>query len=964
MDITEREEKILNFWKKNKIFEKSVETPAGKKPRGNYIFYDGPPFITGLPHYATLLPSIVKDCIPRFWTMKGFRVERVWGWDCHGLPAENKVEKQLNLKNKKDIETFGVGKFVAECKSYVNNVSSQWQWYIDKIARWVDMKNAYKTMDINFMESVIWGFKQLFDKGLVYEGYRTSLHCPRCATPLSKFEITMDAGSYKDITEMSVVVKFKLQDQNSSVLAWTTTPWTLPGNLALAVNKDLIYVELEYESEKLILAKERLKEIFNEKKLKVIREFKGSELIGKKYIPLFELKNKELSENQNTYRIYEADFVTIEEGTGIVHIAPNFGEDDFELGKKANIPILDLMDESGVYTEQTGPFKNLYFKDAGKKVMKSLGKKIFSKFNCTHSYPFCYRCETPLIYKTQKAWYLDIDKIRDNMLKTNEKINWIPSYFKHGRFKHNLETAPHWCLSRSRYWGSPIPIWRCKSCDKLKVPGSIKEIEDLSGKPVKDLHKPAIDKHVFKCESCGSLMQRVPEVLDCWFESGSMSYAQWHYPFERGNEFEKIFPADFIVEYTGQLRGWFYTLHAVSNALFNSESFKNVIVTGVLAGTDGRKMSKSFGNYPDPKSTLEKYGGDAIRMYFLTNPIITGGDMKLNEKDIQDSMRKNIMLLLNILNFYLESSTSIPKNKKSEIPIDRWITSKIHELNKAITENLESYDLPSASRPITSFIENLSWYVRLNRDRLNSKDEKAIYTLYNVLERLSKITAPFTPYTSEYIWQKITKNNFKKSESVHLQEWINPEEKKIDQSLIDEIVLVREIISTGLREREKVGISLKWPLESAEVMDNPNSFFISVKSLKKEFQEIIKSQLNIKNISFRTTTKRLKNTLEVKLDTNLTPELEAEGYARELSRKVQAFRKKLGLKKEDKIRLYISTSEDIKEIFLKNKKFIEERTNSNKLEFLDVTTGKERFKNKTDFNIKRAKGVIGIVTDE
>ena len=951
MDI-KHEEKSLEFWEKNNIFKKSVEKPAGKKPKGNYIFYDGPPFITGLPHYATLLPSIVKDCIPRFWTMKGYRVERDWGWDCHGLPAENQVEKELGLKNKKDIEKLGVEKFVSSCRSYVNNVSGQWKWYVDRIARWVDMDKAYKTMDLKFMESVIWAFKQLYDKGLIYEGFRTSLHCPRCATPLSKFEITMDAGSYRNVTEDSIVIKFKLKEKKFGkdvyILAWTTTPWTLPGNLALAINNkiDYVLVEIKGKKEKYILAKDRLTEIIKDD-YKIIKEFKGKDLVGLEYESLFDLKNKEINSDDNVYKIYSDEFVSLEDGTGVVHIAPNFGEDDFEFGKKNNLPIIDIMDDDGVYTSEAGNWKGIYFKDAGKKVLEDLGDKLFSKFKYTHSYPFCYRCETPLIYKTQKAWYLDIDKIRDKMLKTNKKINWVPNYFKEGRFKYNLEKAPHWCISRSRYWGSPMPVWKCEKCEEIKVVGSIKEIEKLGGKKINDLHRPAIDEIKFKCK-CGGAMKRIPEILDCWFESGSMPYAQWHYPFEKKEHFEKDFPADFIIEYTGQLRGWFYYLHVLSNALFNSECFKNVVVTGVLWGDDGRKMSKSYGNYPDPKETLEKYGGDAIRMYFLGSSIILGEDMNLNEKDIEISLRKNVMLIQNVYNFYETLDKSDLKKKKKNI-LDDWIISRFNQTLKEITEKTEKYDLPSATKAITSFIEDLSLgYVKLNRERFNQKDKNAVDTLKKILEDFSKTIAPFMPFIAENIWQRITKNNFENSnESVHLQEWIKFKENLIDEKLMKKIELMRETISKGLKERDKLRIGLKWPLIEASI-STTNSV------LKEEFKEIIKSQLNIKRIKI----KKAKET-NVKFDTKMTPELEAEGYAREMSRQIQAFRKKLGLEKKNKVETFIITDDKFKKILQKQEDFIKERTNSKRVEI--VTTNKERFKNETIFKIKDKRGRIGII---
>jgi len=947
MDM-KHEEKVMNFWRQNNIFKKSVEKPAGKKPKGNYIFYDGPPFITGLPHYATLLPSIVKDVIPRYWTMKGYRVERDWGWDCHGLPAENQVEKEMGLKNKKDIEKIGVGKFVDSCKSYVDNVSGQWKWYIDRIARWVDMDKSYKTMDIKFMESVMWAFKQLYDKDFIYEGFRTSLHCPRCATPLSKFEITMDTGSYKDVEEDSVVIKFRLKKNKKFgevyVLAWTTTPWTLPGNLALAINEKIDYALIESSGEKYILAKERAKDILKTD-YKIIKNFKGKELVGLEYEPLFNLENEKINQNKKAYRIYSEDFVSVEDGTGVVHIAPNFGEDDFETGKKYDLPIVDIMDDDGVYTEEAGKWKGIYFKNAGKKVLEELKEKLFSKFKYTHSYPFCHRCETSLIYKTQKAWYLDIDKIRKKMLETNKKINWVPDYFKDGRFKYNLEKAPHWCISRSRYWGSPIPVWKCENCGEINVVGSIREIEKLSGKKVNDLHRPQIDDIKFKCK-CGKFMKRVPEILDCWFESGSMPYAQWHYPFERKQHFEKNFPADFIIEYTGQLRGWFYYLHVLSNALFNSECFKNVIVTGVLAGNDGRKMSKSYGNYPDPKETLEKYGGDAIRMYFLGSPIILGEDMNLSEKDIQISLRKNIMLLQNIYNFYEVLDKSNFKKTKKNI-LDEWIIARLNQLIKEVTENLEKYNLPFATRAITDFIEELSLgYIKLNRERFNNNEKAAVETLKKVLENLLRVIAPFMPFISENIWQKVTENNFKKSNaSVHLQEWVKHDSKLIDKKLIESVKEIREIISIGLASRDKLKIGLKWPLAKVVIKKE--------KKFGREFEEIIKSQLNVKKIKFEKSKK-----LEVNFDMAMTPELEAEGYAREMSRQIQAFRKKLGLNKNDLVETIIITDEDFKKILETQKNFLKERTNSKKLGI--VTTDKERFKNKVEFKIKDKKGEIAM----
>ncbi|MBU1870765.1 isoleucine--tRNA ligase [Patescibacteria group bacterium] len=933
------EEDVLDFWQRAETFKKSIIKNA---PKGNFIFNDGPPFITGLPHYATLLPSIAKDVVPRYWTMKGYRVERVWGWDCHGLPAENKVEEQLELKNKKDIEELGVDKFVDACRSYVNKGTEQWEWYINRIGRWVDIKNAYKTMDLKFMESVIWSFKKLYDMNFIYEGYRTSLHCPRCATPLSKFEITMDEGSYRDVTEKSVVVKFKIKnssntnknihiDDNTYLLAWTTTPWTLPGNLALAVGNEIDYYILETNTsigsgiidgelkttiDKYIVASDRLEDLikqgncFSDNKKKI----KGKHLVGLKYEPIYNLNNNEIIKSDKTYKVYAADFVTAENGTGIVHIAPNFGEDDFRLGEKVKLPMINLMDENGVYLESSGQWNGYYFKKANRDVLLDLEKRgiIFSSFDFTHTYPFCYRCNTPLIYKTQKAWYLNVQKIKERMLETNKEINWVPKYFKEGRFKNNIESAPDWCLSRSRYWGSPIPVWKCSNCNKIKVLGSIEEIEKLSGEKVEDLHRPNIDKYELKCE-CGNVMKRVKEILDCWFESGVMPFAQFHYPFEKQENFKNMFPADFIIEYTGQLRGWFYYLHVLSNTLFNSISFKNVIVSGVLAGTDGRKMSKLFGNYPDPRATLEKYGSDALRIYFMNSPIMLGDDTNFSEIDIQDALRKNIIIFWNVVKFY--ELFMLPSNKiftkdidNKENILDIWILTRLNQLIKEVTENLEKYNLPEASRPISKFIDDLStWYLRRSRDRFKSEDEKdkqaALSTTKFILTELAKVMAPFAPFIAEQVWQKITENNFKnKDRSVHLEKWpeiINLKTKKFD-NILEEMEQVRNVIEFGLAKRDKAGIKVRQPLEKFSIF---NFQF----SINENYLNLIKDELNVKNI----VCEKGDGNISVELDTNITSELKLEGIKREIVRFVNVARKDSKLSLKDRAEIYYSTDSEL-----------------------------------------------------
>lgn len=923
------EEEVLDFWEKSKTFEQSVEKDA---PNGDYIFYDGPPFITGLPHYGSLLPSIAKDVIPRYQTMKGKRVKRVWGWDCHGLPAENQVEKDLKLRNKKDIERLGVDKFIKACREYVSECSSQWRWYIDRIGRWVDMDNAYRTMDQEFMESELWAFKKLYDDGLIYEGYRNSLHCTRCATPLSKFEITMDEGSYKEVTEKSIVVKFKAKDNDFYLLAWTTTPWTLPGNRALAIGSKIKYLEVEFDNVKYIIAKEKIEEVFEGKKYKIIREIKGKELVGIKYYSLFD--------DKDIYEVYSGEFVSTDDGTGIVHIAPNFGEEDFNLGKKEEIVFEDLMDENGIYINKEGSlWHGLHYKKAGEKVVEYLKDRIFIDFDVTHSYPHCHRCKEPLIYRTQKSWYVDIEKIREKMIKLNDDINWVPSFFKEGRFKYNLKNAPDWCISRTRYWGTPLPVWKCSGCDNVTVLGSIKEIEEKSGQKVEDLHRPNIDEIKIDCSKCGMEMSRIEDVFDSWFDSGSMSFAQFHYPFNEniGEDWKSFLPADFIIEYTGQLRGWFYSLHVLSCALFNSASYKNVIATGVLAGNDGRKMSKSLKNYPDPKMTIEKYGSDALRMYFMSNNIMVGEDLRISEKDIQESMRKNIVLLWNIFEFYMlfaKDNKVEEKEPNMSNVLDKWILSKLNKLIEEVTENLESYQLPLASRPITIFIDDFStWYVRRSRDRLKGEDEKdkkdALETMGYVLLRLSQIIAPFTPFLAEQIWQRITNYNFKEKErSVHLEQW--PTAGDIDNDVLEKMKITRNLVSIGLTKRSESNIKIRQPLAKLTIKGEEIEDLLKSEN---DYIKLIKEEVNVKNVD----TVKDKGEYDAFLDLNITPDLKREGVKREIVRFVNNLRKKANLTIEDNVDIYYKTeSDDIKNTIESFKEDLKRETISKNIKKEDV----------------------------
>ncbi|MFA6250371.1 MAG: isoleucine--tRNA ligase [Candidatus Shapirobacteria bacterium] len=885
------EQEIIDFWKANHSFEKSID----QRPLENvYTFYDGPPFITGSPHHGSLLPSIAKDVIPRFWTMKGKRVRRVWGWDCHGLPTENKVEEKLGLKTKKDIETIGIRRYIDECYAYVKNVSQEWEWYIDHIGRWVDFNNSYKTMDLKYMESVMWAFSQLYKKDLIYKSRRTSLYCPRCATPLSNFEIAMD-NSYRMVEDPAISIKFKLTDSDAFILAWTTTPWTLPGNLALAIDQDQDYVKVDLNGEHLILAKSRLDSVLTGQNYRVIEEFKGSKLVGKSYEPLYRF----FETGPNDYKIYNADLVSMEEGTGVVHIAPGFGDEDFNLGKLLNLSIIDHVDDEGKIIDQVAPFAGLFVKKADPVVIEELTSRhlLFKVEKITHSYPFCYRCGTPLIYKSQTAWYLRVSQLKPGMKETNEAINWIPDHIKHGRFGQGIETAPDWCLSRSRYWASPIPVWEC-SCGFRFVPESIQELETKSGQKITNLHKPEIDEVVVKCHQCGKDIHRVPEVLDCWFESGSMPYAQIHYPFENKEQFNKEFPADYIIEYIAQTRGWFYTLHVLANGLFGSASFKNCIVTGVIMGTDGRKMSKLYKNYPDPKMILQKYGAEALRLYFMGSVVMIGENINIDEKEIEDKVKNILLPLWNSFKYFLtyaQLNEWIPKREviKSTNVLDLWILNKVNEFSQNFEQALTAYQIPNAVRLVQPFIEDLSrWYIRQSRDRFVNGDIDALQTLWLVLVQYSKTTAPLIPFITEYFWQTlVVPFDPKASESIHLESY--PLVTTLNTSLSEAMGLVRQICEQGNMARKTQGISTRQPLASINVKTtNPNL-------LTSDLVNIIKNELNVKSVKVESA-----DHLTVDLDTILTPDLIAEGDFRDLVRNIQVERKKMDMTLKDRIIVY------------------------------------------------------------
>lgn len=894
------EEEILQFWKKNKIFEKSVELRPKDK---QWTFLDGPPFITGLPHYGSLLSSIPKDLFPRFWTMKGYRVRRVWGWDCHGLPAENKVEEKLNIKRKKDIEEkIGIGKFIDECKKYVSQISSEWEWYIDNIGRWVDFKNAYKTMDFKYMKTVMWVFGKMYEKGLIYKGLRVSLYCPHCATPISNFEVAMDAENYKEVAEPANIYKFQLKNEKDTYfLAWSTTPWNKIVTMALAVNPDIIYVKISSGKEKYILAEKTLK-ILKDKQYKILEKLKGSDLVGIEFIPSFDFHKVE--KDRKAYIIIGDDFVSSDEGTGIVTIAA-YGEEDLTAMQKNNIQIVLHLDENGVIKPDILKFGGMHYLSANKLVNQDLEKRglMYSEYNYTHTIPTCWRCHTRLYYAPQDAWYVDIQSLKSKLKKNNEKINWFSAHFKYGRFLKSMEAAPDWCISRSRFWGSPVPVWEC-GCGTRFVPKSIEELEKASGQKIKDLHKPEIDRVIISCNKCGKDAKRVSEVLDSWIEAGSASFAERHYPFEKNIRLEDFFPPDFITEYTGQIRAWFYVLHVIGVSLFDSNAFKNVLVSGVILGTDGRKMSKNYGNYPDPKEMIKKYGGDALRLYLMGSPVMKGEDILISEEQYRNQIRGILLILWNVYNFFVTYANidgwSKSKNTKSKNVLDQWIISLLNQLINGVTEDLEKYDTVSPIVKLQKFIDNFSrWYIRRSRSRVglsvkNSSDKNAFYTTcYQVLVTLCHLLAPFTPFIAEYIYKNLTDK-----ESVHLSDWPQGVKELINSALEEQMDTARKIVETVHAERKRFNIKLRQPLEGF-LYDIP-------KQLSKEIELLMAEETNVENVRYlpaqagEPTGSKLE-TLFISLKTDLTPDLIAKGQAREIIRQIQKERKKLGFKPDDMI---------------------------------------------------------------
>ena len=911
VNFFELEEGLLKFWKENKIFEKSVEErPEDKK----WTFLDGPPFVTGTPHYGSLLSSIPKDVFGRYFTMKGYKVRRVWGWDGHGLPIENKVENKLKIKRKKDIEEkIGVKKFIEECLVYVNQVSSEWEWYIDHIGRWVDFKNAYKTWDLDYMESVMWVFKHMYDKDLIYKGLRVSLYCPHCATPISNFEVAMDADNYKDVTEQSTTYKYKLEDEEKTyLLAWSTTPWNKIATPALAVNPDLDYVKVKQGDEYYILAKSTLKMLRETPKYEVIEIFKGTKLLGRKFKPHYDFYLRKakassafkIDKDKKAFIVVGGSFVSADEGTGIVTIAA-YGEEDLEVIKKENIQIVLHVDEEGMILDEVPKFGGVYYLDANPLVNEDLKSRglIYDDKEYTHSVAHCWRCATRLYYAPKDAWYVNIQKIKSQLFKNNESINWFPKHFKTGRFAKSMEAAPDWNISRNRYWGSPVPVWECE-CGERIVPGSISELERLSGQKITNLHKPDIDEVKIKCPSCGKLTVRVAEVLDSWIEAGSASFAERHFPFEKNVKLEDFFPPDFIAEYTGQIRAWFYVLHVIGTAIYDSPAFKNVLVEGVMLGTDGRKMSKNYGNFPDPKEVMTKYGGDALRMYLLGSPIMKGEDVNFSNEGVRDATRGFLLILWNSYKYFVDYANTFNYNCNSKEAkeakenlniLDKWILSSLTKLVFDIKESYDNYDTSTVVKLLKEFVVNdlSTWYIRRSRDRISSRENEvgrntALSVLYGVLVTYSKLLAPTAPFMAEEMYRNLTNDI-----SVHLASFPDGDKTLLDNVLIEDMKFLRQIVEAGHAKRKEENIKLRQPLAALTY---------SGKNLSKELEQILAEELNVKKIEFKESSGEIK----IALDTKITAELAEEGQSRDLIRQIQQLRKEQNLTLADKTKIVAS----------------------------------------------------------
>ncbi len=928
-NANEQENDILKYWAEHKCYEKSVSERPKNKP---YVFYDGPPFATGLPHYGHILSSVIKDVVPRYWTMKGYKVRRRWGWDCHGMPIENIVEKELAISGKRDIEDkMGVEKFNDTCRSKVLTYTHEWKKMVDRIGRWVEFDNAYKTMDPTYMESVWWSLKTIWDKGLIYEGRKVLMYCPRCETPVSKAEIAMD-NSYKDISEETTTVKFKVKDPkkhnlsgNAYILAWTTTPWTLPGNVALAVGEEIEYAvcTLDEGANLYICAKDRLETVFAGQTYQVEKIMLGKDLVGMEYEPLFNIAAVKDSGKKAWY-VTSADFVTTSDGTGVVHTAVIYGEEDYNLGVKIDLPMVPLLDEKGHFNDAAPEFvRGQYFKKAEKAIKEDLESRglMFKKENFVHSYPHCWRCDTQLFYNAISAWFIDIQKIKDRLIELNQKINWFPEHLKNGRFLNILETAPDWNISRNRYWATPLPFWKCE-CGHVECIGSVAELKQQATNFDKvyttdkveemDLHKDKADKIKLKCEKCGGVMSRIPEVIDCWVESASMPFAEFHYPFENVDTFKSRFPGQYIAEYIAQTRAWFYYMHVMAVLLFDNISYENVVCTGNILNEKGEKLSKSKRNYTDPWIIIEQFGVDTLRYYLMSCPVMKADDVYFKVSEVKEAYNKVINLLWNVVEFYKMYAGEASNKVKavSASVLDQWILAKVNLLVKEVTTGMDNYDTVRASRPIKDFIDVLStWYVRRSRDRFKGDDvadkQAAVATLHEVLLTLSKVMAPFMPFIAEKIYQEMGG----KLESVHLELWPEAAIDSADERVLGDMDRVRKIVELGLAARAEKGLKIRQPLEFVHYQ---------AEKLSEGLEQVIADELNVKEVKHVAEVREIDN-LTIKEDgpvrlglhTVISAELKKEGLVREIVRTINQMRKNAQLTVNDTVKVVYETEDEL-----------------------------------------------------